>query len=92
MKKLESRVIEIELHPAVSLLEETFNLLIAPAELLAEVLNGHQSLQRYEILCICGNYSSILSRLDRNIAELEIRGPSPPSNSWPSWKRTTTVS
>ncbi len=64
---------EIELHPAVSLLEETFNVLIAPPELLTAALNGHQSLQRYKILYICGNYSRILSRLDRNITELEIR-------------------
>ena len=64
---------EIELHPAVSLLEETFNVLIAPPELLPSALNSHLELQRYKILYICGNYSRILSRLDRNITELEIR-------------------
>jgi len=64
---------EIELHPAVSLAPETFSVLIAPVELLAEALNSHQSLQRYKILYICGNYSRILSRLDRNITELEVR-------------------
>jgi hypothetical protein len=64
---------EIELHPAVSLLEETFNVLISPVELLTSALNSHQSLQRYKILYICGNYSRILSRLDRNFTELEVR-------------------
>jgi hypothetical protein len=30
-------------------------------------------LQRYKILFICGNYSRMLIRLDRNFSELEIR-------------------
>jgi hypothetical protein len=64
---------EIELHPAVSLLPETFNVLVAPVELLVESLNNHLELQRYKILFICGNYSRILSRLDRNFTELEVR-------------------
>ena len=64
---------EIELHPAVSLLPETFNVLVAPVELLVEALNSHLNLQRYKVLYIPGNYSRILSRLDRKITELEIR-------------------
>jgi len=64
---------DIELHPSVSLLEETFNVLIAPVELLTSALNSQLTLQRYKILFICGNYSRILSRLDRNFTELEVR-------------------
>jgi DNA polymerase I len=64
---------EIELHSAVSLLPETFNVLIAPVEMLVEALNSHLNLQRYKILYIPGNYSRILSRLDRNLTEMEIR-------------------
>jgi DNA polymerase I len=64
---------EIELHSAISLLEETFNVLVAPVEMLVEALNSHLNLQRYKILFISGNYSRILSRLDRNFTELEIR-------------------
>jgi hypothetical protein len=64
---------EIELTPAVSLLEETFNVLVAPVDMLVEALNRHLNLQRYKILYICGNYSRILSRLDRNFTELDIR-------------------
>jgi hypothetical protein len=30
-------------------------------------------LQRYKILFICGNYSRILSRLDRNFTDIEVR-------------------
>jgi hypothetical protein len=64
---------EIELHPAVSLLPETFNVLVAPVEMLVDALNSHLELQRYKILFICGNYSRILSRLDRNFTEMEVR-------------------
>jgi hypothetical protein len=64
---------EIELHPAISLLEETFNVLIAPVDMLVETLNSHLNLQRYKILYICGNYSRILTRLDRNLTDLDIR-------------------
>ena len=64
---------EIELHPIVSLLPETFSVLVAPVELLAGTLNSHLELQRYKILFICGNYSRILSRLDRNFTDLEVR-------------------
>ena len=64
---------EIELHPTVSLLPETFSVLIAPVELLAGALNSHLELQRYKILFICGNYSRILTRLDRRVTSLEVR-------------------
>jgi hypothetical protein len=62
-----------ELHPAVSLLEETFNVLIAPVEMLEDALNSHLDLQRYKILLVSGNYSRILTRLDRRFTSLEVR-------------------
>jgi hypothetical protein len=62
---------EIELCPAVSLLPETFNVLVAPVELMAEAINSHPELQRYKIL-FSGNYSRILSRLNRNVTELDM--------------------
>jgi hypothetical protein len=64
---------EIELHPAVSLASETFNVLVAPAEMLVDLLNSNLNLQRYKVLFVSGNYSNILSRLDRKFTELEIR-------------------
>ena len=53
---------EIELHPALSLLPEPFNVLVAPVEMLVEALNSHLNLQRYKVLYVCEN----LSHLDRN--------------------------
>jgi hypothetical protein len=63
---------QIELHPAVSLFEDTFNVLIA-VEMLANALNSNLNLQRYKILYICGNYFRILSRLDSRFTSLEVR-------------------
>jgi DNA polymerase I len=63
---------EIKLHPSVSLLPETFNVLVAPVEMFVEALNSHLDLHRYKILYICGNYSRVLSRLDRNFTEINI--------------------
>lgn len=64
---------EIELHPAVSLLQDTFNVLIAPVEMLVDAINNNLNLQRYKIIFISGNYSRILSKLNRNVTELDIR-------------------
>ena len=64
---------EIELHPAVSLHEDTFNVLVAPPEMLVDAINSNLNLQRYKVLFVSGNYSRILSRLNRNITELDVR-------------------
>jgi len=64
---------EIELHPAISLPSETFNVLVAPSEMLVDAINSNPNLQRYKVLFIGGNYSRILSRLNRNVTELDIR-------------------
>jgi len=64
---------EIQLHPAVSLLQDTFNVLVSPVELLVDAINNNPNLQRYKVLFISGNYSRILSRLSRNITELGVR-------------------
>jgi DNA polymerase I len=64
---------DIELHPAVSLQENTLNVLVAPPELLVNALNSNLNLQRYKVLFVSGNYSRILSRLNRNVTELDVR-------------------
>lgn len=38
-----------------------------------QALNRNLNLQRYKVLYICGNYSSILSKLDRKFQDLDIR-------------------
>ena len=64
---------DLDLLPSVSLRPRSFNALVAPNEMFAKALNNNLDLQRFKVLYICGNYSSILSRLDRRFQDLEIR-------------------
>jgi DNA polymerase I len=41
--------------------------------MFAKALNCNLKLQCFKVLYICGNYSSILSKLDRKFTDLEIR-------------------
>jgi DNA polymerase I len=43
-----------------------------PVNLLVDAINSNINLQRYKVLFISGNYSRILSRLSRNVTELDI--------------------
>jgi DNA polymerase I len=47
--------------------------MVATHEMFAKALNRNLNLQRFKVLYTCGNYSSILSRLDRKFQDLEIR-------------------
>ena len=64
---------DFELLPSVSLRPRSFSALVAPNEMFASALNLNLNLQRFKVLYICGNYSSVLSRLDRRFQDLEIR-------------------
>jgi hypothetical protein len=41
--------------------------------MLIQALNKNLNLQRYKVLYVSGNYSGILSKLDRRLTELEVR-------------------
>jgi hypothetical protein len=64
---------DFELYPTISLRSRSFNVLQAPRELFIQALNRNLDLQRYKVLYISGNYSGILSKLDRRFQDLEIR-------------------
>jgi hypothetical protein len=66
-------VMELELQAPFTLAPNTFSVLVAPEEVLADSLNGRSSLQRIQALYVCGNYSRILDRLDRRFSELNVR-------------------
>ncbi|MEM2943673.1 MAG: hypothetical protein QW083_01170 [Methanomassiliicoccales archaeon] len=53
--------------------EGAFNLLIAPEEVALTIFNEHLDLQNYLLLYISGNYSTILSRLNRRFSEFDVR-------------------
>ena len=60
---------DFKLHSTITLRPRSFNVLVAPREMLIQALN----LQRSKVLCVAGNSCSILSRLDRRrmVASLE---------------------
>ena len=64
---------DFELLPTVSLRSRSFNVLQAPREMFIKAINQNLNIQRYKVLHICGNYSGILSKLDRRFQVLEIR-------------------
>lgn len=64
---------ELDLYPPISLKEGTFNVLVAPEKMLIGALNGHINLQRFKTLYISGNYSMVLSKLDRRFTDLDVR-------------------
>jgi hypothetical protein len=64
---------DFELHPAITLCSRAFHILVSPLPMLTRALNDHLDLQRFEVLYICGNYSRILSGLDRRFTSLQVR-------------------
>jgi DNA polymerase I len=64
---------DFQLCPTVTLMARSFNALVAPREMFTRALNRNLNLQRFKVLYVCGNYSAILSRLDRRFETLEIR-------------------
>jgi len=64
---------ELDLFPPIALREGTFNVLVAPEKAFISALNGHLNMQRFRTLYISGNYSGILSKLDRRFTDLDVR-------------------
>ncbi|MGA9097979.1 MAG: hypothetical protein WB392_03510 [Methanotrichaceae archaeon] len=64
---------DFELYPTITLRSRSFNALLAPREMFIQALNRNLNLQRFNVIYVCGNYSSILSSLDRRIEALEVR-------------------
>jgi hypothetical protein len=65
---------ELELQSPLTLVPNTFNVLIAPDEMLIDSLNcSLKHLQRLQVLYVSGNYSRILDKLDRRFTELDVR-------------------
>ncbi len=64
---------DFELYPTITLRSRSFNVLIAPREMFIQALNRNLNLQRFGVIYVCGNYSSILSSLDRRFVALDTR-------------------
>jgi hypothetical protein len=65
---------ELELQSPLTLVPNSFNILVGPKEMLVDSLNYNlKELQRLQVLYVSGNYSSILDKFDRRFTDLDIR-------------------
>jgi DNA polymerase I len=64
---------EFDLHPTVTLRTGTFTALVAPEDLVLAGLNDNPVLRRFLFLFVSGNYSRLLSGINRSSVTIEIR-------------------
>lgn len=65
----------IMLRRGITLHQGTFTALIAPEPVILSALDDNPDLGRFLFLFLCGNYSRLLSRVNRTSANFEIRRP-----------------
>ena len=65
----------IMLRKGLTLQQGTFTAVIAPESVILSALNDNPDLGRFLFLFLCGNYSRILSRINRTSSNFEIRRP-----------------
>jgi len=65
----------IELRKGITLHPGTFTAVIAPERTILQALNSNRDLQRFLFLFVCGNYSRLLSGIDRTSSNFEVRRP-----------------
>ena len=65
----------IMLRKGITLQQGTFTAVIAPEPVILSALNDNPDLGRFLFLFLCGNYSRILSRINRTSSNFEIRRP-----------------
>ena len=64
---------EFDLHPAITLRTGTFAALVAPEDLVLASLNDNPVLRRFLFLFVSGNYSRLLSGINRRSVTIELR-------------------
>ena len=65
----------IELSKGITLHPGSFTAVIAPEKKILAALNRNTDLQRFLFLYVCGNYSRILSGINRTSNNFEVRRP-----------------
>lgn len=64
---------EFDLHPSVTLRTGTFSAVVASGETVLSGLNDNPVLQRFLFLFVSGNYSRLLSGINRRSVNIEVR-------------------
>jgi hypothetical protein len=65
----------ITLRKGITLHQGTFTAVIAPEPVILSALNDNPDIGRFLFLFLCGNYSRLLSRINRTSPNIEIRRP-----------------
>jgi len=65
--------IQIELRKGMYLYPGNYHAVIAPENVMLRAINGNPDLQRFLFLHISGNYSRLLSRIDRGSKNFDVR-------------------
>ena len=65
----------IMLRKGITLQQGTFTAVIAPEPVILSALNDNPDVGRFLFLFLCGNYSRILTRINRTSSNFEIRRP-----------------
>ncbi len=65
----------IMLRKGITLRQGTFTAVIAPEQVILCALNDNPDLGRFLFLFLCGNYSRLLTRINRTSSNFEIRRP-----------------
>jgi DNA polymerase I len=63
----------IEIRKGMNLYPGTFNAVIAPERVMISAINSNVDLQRFLFLYVCGNYSHILSGVNRTSGNFDVR-------------------
>src|SRR5512136_1625145 len=63
----------IELRKGMTLYPGTFNAVIAPGKVVISALNTNTDLQRFLFLYVSGNYSRLLTEINRSSKNFEVR-------------------
>jgi DNA polymerase I len=64
---------QIEIRRGLALYPGTFNAVIAPEKEIIAAINSNEDLQRFLFLYICGNYSRILSGINRQSKNFDVQ-------------------
>ncbi|HXX55065.1 MAG TPA: hypothetical protein VEI81_03120 [Methanoregula sp.] len=64
---------QIELYQGAVIEPCSFSAVIGPAGIAAGMINENGDLQRYLLLFVSGNYSRVLTQVDRNAGHFEVR-------------------
>jgi DNA polymerase I len=64
---------EFDLCPSVTLQTGTFNAVVAPVDMFTASLNANKELQRFMFLYVSGNFSRVMTGINRTAGTFEVR-------------------